>query len=71
MQRLVEIVREAEDNGRRVIAFSNFRSVLDQVAGILPGAVFGPITGSVSAADRQGIVDEFLALLTVPCWWLR
>jgi SNF2 family DNA or RNA helicase len=61
VQRLIEIVQEAEDNGRRVIVFSHFREVLDQVTAALPGKVFGPLTGSVSAAKRQNIVDEFSA----------
>lgn len=61
MQRLVEIVQEAEDNGRRLIVFSQFRDVLDQVAHALPGRVFGPLTGSVPAAARQVMVDQFSA----------
>lgn len=61
IQRLVEIVGEAEDNGRRVIVFSHFRGVLDQVVGALPGQVFGPLTGSVPAAARQAMVDQFSA----------
>lgn len=61
LQRLVEIVAEAEDNGRRVIVFSHFRDVLDQVARALPGKVFGPLTGSVPAAARQVMVDQFSA----------
>ncbi|NUS00681.1 MAG: DEAD/DEAH box helicase [Kribbellaceae bacterium] len=61
IERLIEIVQEAEDNGRRVIVFSHFRDVLDQVAAALPGQVFGPLTGSVSAAKRQNIVDDFSA----------
>lgn len=61
MRRLVEIVQEAEDNGRRVIVFSRFRDVLDQVARALPGRVFGPLTGSVPAAARQDMVDKFSA----------
>jgi hypothetical protein len=59
IQRLIEIVREAEDNHRRVIVFSHFREVLTQVAEALPGKVFGPLTGSVAAAKRQSIVDDF------------
>ncbi|WP_256973838.1 C-terminal helicase domain-containing protein [Rhodococcus sp. NCIMB 12038] len=58
VQRLVEIV---EDNGRRVIVFSHFRGVLDQVVRALPGQVFGPLTGSVPAAARQTMVDQFSA----------
>ena len=61
MQRLIEIVEEAEDNGRRVIVFSHFRDALDQVARSLPGQVFGPLTGSVPAAARQVMVDQFSA----------
>lgn len=59
LERLVELVEEAEDNGRRVLVFSYFRDVLDQVAQALPGPVYGPITGSVPAAERQRIVDDF------------
>jgi superfamily II DNA or RNA helicase len=59
MQRLIEIVREAEENERRVIVFSYFRHVLDLVARSLPGPVFGPLTGSVPAGHRQQMVDQF------------
>ena len=61
LERLVEIVEEAEDNGRRVLVFSYFRDVLEQVAAALPGRVFGPLTGSVPAAERQEVVDAFSA----------
>jgi SNF2 family DNA or RNA helicase len=61
IERLTEIVEEAEDNGRRVIVFSHFREVLSQVAAALPGRVFGPLTGAVSAPKRQEIVDKFSA----------
>lgn len=59
MQRLLDIVEEAEDNDRRVLVFSNFLSVLDAVTATLPGRVFGPLTGSVSPDARQRMVDEF------------
>ncbi|WP_308122449.1 DEAD/DEAH box helicase [Streptomyces sp. WAC04114] len=59
MQRLIDIVQEAEDNGRKVLVFSYFRHVLDEVTAVLPGKVFGPLTGSVPAAKRQSMVDEF------------
>ncbi|GAA2388724.1 DEAD/DEAH box helicase [Dactylosporangium salmoneum] len=59
MQRLIEIAREAADNERRVIVFSHFRQVLDLVAQSLPGQVFGPLTGSVPASQRQQMVDRF------------
>lgn len=59
MQRLIDIVEEAEENERRVLVFSHFRGVLDDIAAALPGKVFGPLTGSVPAAKRQQTVDEF------------
>lgn len=61
LQRLCEIVGEAEDNGRRVVVFSYFLDVLKQVAGALPGRVFGPLTGAVPAANRQKMIDDFSA----------
>lgn len=59
LERLIDLVREAEENGRRVIVFSYFRTVLEAVAGALPGRVFGPLTGSVPASKRQLMVDDF------------
>jgi hypothetical protein len=61
MQRLIEIVEEAEDNGRRVVVFSHFLDVLKQIARHMPGRVFGPLTGSVVASQRQVMVDDFSA----------
>ncbi|MEZ0383994.1 DEAD/DEAH box helicase [Mycobacterium sp. pW045] len=59
LQRLCEIVEEAEDNGRRVVVFSYFLDVLQQVAAALPGRVFGPLTGAVPAVKRQKMIDDF------------
>jgi thymidine kinase len=59
ISRLLEIVEEAEDNGRKVLVFSYFLDALDEVARLLPGKVFGPLTGSVPAVRRQEMVDEF------------
>lgn len=59
--RLVEIVEEAEDNGRRVIVYSFFRDVLGSLTELLPGPVFGPLDGSVPAAARQSLIDDFSA----------
>lgn len=57
--RLQEIVEEAKSNHRRVIVFSYFRDVLDQVASRLRGTTFGPLTGSMPAKERQLLVDRF------------
>lgn len=59
MHRLIELVAEAEVNGRRVIVFSHFLDVVKDVCDLLPGRVFGPLTGSVAASKRQTIVDDF------------
>ncbi|MDN4474636.1 DEAD/DEAH box helicase [Demequina sp. SYSU T00192] len=61
VQRLLEIVEEAEANSRKVIVFSYFRDVLDDIVALLPGEVFGPLSGSVRADERQTMVDEFSA----------
>jgi len=65
LQRLVEIVSEAADGGRKVIVFSYFRDVLETVIEVLQGRdgvpglpVIGPLTGSIAPADRQAMVDE-------------
>lgn len=61
VERLIELVEEAEDNGRRVVVFSYFRDVLASLAGLLPGPVFGPLTGEVAADARQRLIDDFSA----------
>ncbi|MGC0329740.1 superfamily II DNA or RNA helicase [Streptomyces sp. SAI-170] len=62
LQRLGELVGEAADSGLKVVVFSTFRDVLGTVRKALDTApLFGPITGSVPPARRQGIVDEFSA----------
>jgi SNF2 family DNA or RNA helicase len=65
LRRLVEIVSQAADGGRKVIVFSYFRDVLETVTEVLTGpdgvpgiAVVGPLTGDISPADRQAMVDE-------------
>ncbi|MEV5019872.1 DEAD/DEAH box helicase [Streptomyces sp. NPDC053780] len=70
--RLREIVREAGENGLKVVVFSNFRDVLrvaEDALGAPDGAeprahgpVFGPLTGAVPPARRQALVDAFTAV---------
>ena len=59
LQRLRELVTEAADNGVKVVIFSYFRDVLAAVEQALEKGVFGPISGSVPAARRQQLVDDF------------
>ena len=58
-KRLIELCREAEEDGRKIIVFSFFRQTIQQVKKLLGDKALEPITGSVSAARRQQIVDEF------------
>lgn len=59
MERLLEIVDEAEDNGVKIIVFSFFKNVLDAVRREVPGTAFGPLTGATSPTLRQQMVEAF------------
>jgi len=59
VERLREIIDDATSNGRKVIVFSFSKSVIESLSDLLPGALFGPISGSVGPVKRQEIVDEF------------
>ena len=59
MERLLELVQEAFDNDEKVIVFSYFRKVIDSVMFHLEDKAVGPITGSVSPAKRQELIDTF------------
>jgi superfamily II DNA or RNA helicase len=59
LNRLVDIVEEATDDGRKVVVFSFFRTVLDAVMTALGDKAVGPVTGDVPPAARQALVDEF------------
>ena len=59
LERLLELVDESFESGQKVIVFSYFRSVIEQVMQALGARAIGPITGSVSSSQRQNIVDQF------------
>ncbi|MER5359258.1 DEAD/DEAH box helicase [Streptomyces sp. NPDC002785] len=61
LHRLRELVAEAADNGLKVVVFSYFREVLLTVGQALGESVFGPLAGSLPAARRQEIIDDFTA----------
>ncbi|MFC4554057.1 DEAD/DEAH box helicase [Georgenia faecalis] len=65
LTRLLELVGEAGENGHKVVVFSYFRDVIDRIVDALgpapDGVAFGPVTGSVPAAERQRLVDDFTA----------
>jgi SNF2 family DNA or RNA helicase len=66
LTRLVEIVEEASSSGQKVVVFSFFRQVLSDIAEALKGFALPQLTGSVSPAARQKIVDDFTDRLE-PC----
>ncbi|MFJ1699938.1 DEAD/DEAH box helicase [Streptomyces sp. NPDC088252] len=62
LHRLRELVAEAADNGLKVVVFSYFREVLLAVEQALGESAFGPLAGSLPAARRQEIIDDFAAV---------
>ena len=57
--RLLELVEEAQEDGRKVIVFSYFLDTINKVMSLLGDKCIGPINGSVPPQKRQEIVDEF------------
>lgn len=59
--RLREICEDAKEQGRKVIVFSFFRNTLEKVHELLGDRCMETISGDISPARRQEIVDEFNA----------
>ncbi len=57
--RLMEIISQAGEEGRKILIYSFFRETVDKVAALLDNRCAGVITGSVSPDARQTIVDCF------------
>lgn len=57
--RLLELCESARENGRRVIVFSFFIHTIQTVMQLLGDRCYGPISGGVSGAKRQEILDAF------------
>lgn len=55
--RLREIYEDAKAGNRRLLIFSFFKTVLEQVAAILGEDCVGIIDGSVPVAERQAMID--------------
>lgn len=58
-QRMMELIEEAQEDGRKVIVFSFFLDTMRKVGTLLGDRCYGPINGSVSPQRRQEIIDEF------------
>ncbi|MDO5513486.1 DEAD/DEAH box helicase, partial [Corynebacterium sp.] len=63
LERIREIVEEAEEAGRRVLVFTYFLDVLDRLESALGSRVVGRLSGQVTPAARQSLID---ALATAP-----
>ena len=58
-QRLMEIVHEAEDDGRKALVFTFFLDTAHDIVEMLGSKCVGLINGSVPPAKRQQIVEMF------------
>jgi SNF2 family DNA or RNA helicase len=59
VERMLELVEEAFASGKKVLVFSYFLDALKVVVNALGDKAVGPITGAVSSARRQEMVDFF------------
>ena len=57
--RLMELMNEARDEGRKVVIFSFFRETLSKVRTILGERCIGLISGDTPIEQRQVLVDRF------------
>ena len=57
--RLLEICENVREQGRKVIVFSFFRNTLEKVKTLLGNCCSEIISGDISPAKRQEIVDHF------------
>ena len=58
-KRLLELVEEAESDGRKVIVYSFFLDTISKISEFLGDRCTDPINGSVTPLRRQEIIDEF------------
>ena len=58
-QRMLELIGEAKEQGRKILIFSFFLDTVAKVASLLGESCTEPITGSVSPSRRQEIIDGF------------
>ncbi len=58
-ERMMELIEEAEEDGRKIIVFSFFLDTIRKVCDLLGEKALPPINGSVPPARRQDIIDEF------------
>lgn len=59
IRRLIEIINEAESDGRKILVFSFYLETIQQIIRVLGNRCTQPINGSVPVQRRQEIIDEF------------
>lgn len=57
--RMMEIIAEAKEDGRKIIVFSFFLDTIKKITTMLGDQCYGPINGSVTPQKRQEIIDKF------------
>ena len=57
--RLLELLEQAGDDGRKVLIYSFFRETIAKVGALLGSRCAGVISGDTPVDSRQGIVDRF------------
>ncbi len=57
--RLLEIIKEARNENRKILVFSFFRNTLKKLQNMLKEDCLETITGDISVERRQEIIDEF------------
>ena len=57
--RMLELIREAEEEGRKIIVFTFFLETAQKVRDLLGTKCMDPINGSVPPRRRQEIIDQF------------
>lgn len=58
-ERLLEIIEEAEKEGRKIIVFSFFLDTIRKIKELLGNKCLNPIHGSVTPQRRQEIIDDY------------
>lgn len=58
-ERMLEIIDDAEAEGRKILIFSFFLDTIRKITLLLGDRCLNPINGSVSPQRRQEIIDEF------------
>ncbi|HJH44034.1 MAG TPA: DEAD/DEAH box helicase [Rubneribacter badeniensis] len=58
-KRMIEIIHDAEEDGRKTIVFTFFRDVAEKVGKLMNDRCAGIINGSTPLAKRQEIIDGF------------